>query len=204
MTLSAQEIRIAHQARQLVRQQRLHDDDQPSAAAHEQDREERSATTIALREESPQSPTRRQASRSLRNPTIKDEDSYSGTTLPATGKHQPAVKETKQPVRNRIPYRCIQNPENKFCYIMSSLQLLASFPKLSSYLRNWLMARQPRTMIDSRAHLVHSIITTIGALRPPTENESPPLHPVSISWIAQAKMLQLLDPNLTPGKAGDA
>eukprot|EP00808_Paulinella_micropora_P019152 g74021.t1 len=66
------------------------------------------------------------------------------------------------------------------------------------------MARPPRTMIDSRTHLVQSIITTIGALRPPTENESPPLHPVSISWIAQAKMLQLLDPNLTPGKAGDA
>eukprot|EP00808_Paulinella_micropora_P008096 g47650.t1 len=63
------------------------------------------------------------------------------------------------------------------------------------------MTRPPRTMIDSRTHLVQSIITTIGALRPPTENESPPLHPVSISWIAQTKMLQLLDPNLTPGKA---
>eukprot|EP00808_Paulinella_micropora_P003266 g80613.t1 len=74
---------------------------------------------------------------------------------------------------------------------------------MSSYLRNRLMA-PPRTMIDSRIHLVQIIITTIGALRPPTENESPPLHPVSISWIAQAKMLQLLDLNLTPGKAGDA
>eukprot|EP00808_Paulinella_micropora_P023332 g15420.t1 len=35
------------------------------------------------------------------------------------------------------------------------------------------MARPPRTMIDSRTQLVQSIITTIGALRPPTENESP-------------------------------
>eukprot|EP00808_Paulinella_micropora_P016752 g59629.t1 len=180
VTLNTQEIRIARQARQLLRQRISFAD------AHKLDRGERSMTARASRAESPQP---------YQTPGIR---------LPATGKRQPAVQDAKQPANNRVPYRGIQNPENKYCYVISALQVLASFPKLSSYLRNWLMARPPRITIDSRIKLVQSIITTIGALRPPPETEHPPLHPASISWITQAKMLQLLDPNLKPGKDGDA
>eukprot|EP00808_Paulinella_micropora_P011526 g25196.t1 len=82
---------------------------------------------------------------------IKDQDEYSGLAL--------SPKERAG--------RGIKNPDNRYCFLISAVQLLSSFPKLSTFLRNWALARPPRTMVGPLMTAIGAIINTMADLRPP-------------------------------------
>eukprot|EP00808_Paulinella_micropora_P009400 g66415.t1 len=126
---------------------------------------------------------------------------YSGVGIITKGKGRPACPRKAPAESPPLPYRGIKNPDNRYCFLISAVQLLSSFPKLPAFLRNWASARPPRSMIGPQMTAISAIINTMAELRPHVKSSSQEFQPISCAWFRYPVVLRstLPSPDLHDG-----
>eukprot|EP00808_Paulinella_micropora_P009163 g76852.t1 len=131
----------------------------------------------------------------------KAQGEYSGVGIITKGKGRPACPRKAPAESPPLPYRGIKNPDNRYCFLISAVQLLSSFPKLPAFLRNWASARPPRSMIGPQMTAISAIINTMAELRPQVKSSSQEFQPISCAWFRYPVVLRstLPSPDLHDG-----